>query len=326
MAHLTQEQRYTIERLKQNNFKQIEIAKIIGKSRSVICRELKRNCDKRSGQYRADLAQRKCAERHKQKNKNSFFNQEVEQYVRSLIQEDYSPEQIIGLSKKNGVKCVSHERIYQYVWKEKKEGGMLYKHLRNQGKRYRKRGAKKDKRGMIPNRRDIDLRPKIVEDKSRFGDLEIDLIIGKNHKQAILTINDRATGVLKMGKLKSKNAKEVSEKAYELLREWKPMIKTITADNGKEFAKHEEISQKLNVDFFFAKPYHSWERGANENLNGLVRQYFPKGYDFNLITDQEIKRIENKINNRPRKRFGYLTPNQVYLQLIKRDENVAFIT
>ena len=224
------------------------------------------------------------------------------------------------------IPCVSHERIYQFIWNDKKQGGQLYKHLRNKGKRYRKRGHSKDSRGLLVGRVDIDQRPAVVDHKERIGDLEIDLIIGKGHKQAILTINDRVSGMLIMGKVPSKQAVEIEKKSVELLQDWKPMIHTITSDNGKEFANHTNIAEQLNIDFYFAKPYHSWQRGANENLNGLVRQYFPKNHDFTTITDDQIKNVQNILNNRPRKRLGFKTPNEFFAQKINLDSSVAFIT
>ena len=172
------------------------IAIELEKDISSIYREIKRNSDVRNAVYKSDLANRKCSKRHKEKIKNPCFNLEMINYVRSLIEEDFSPEQIVGKSIKDGVSCVSHETIYKYIWKDKKKGGRLYIHLRTQGKTYRKRGASKDKRGQIIGRIGIENRPKEVEEKQRFGDLEIDLVIGKDHKGALLTINNQATGIL----------------------------------------------------------------------------------------------------------------------------------
>lgn len=327
MSHLTQEQRYTIQALLQVGTSRKIICEEIGKDKSVLSRELKRNADQRNGYYKADLAERKYQQRHQTKQKLVRFTDEVKTFVEILIKEDFSPEQIAGFAKNNQITCVSHERIYQYLWKDKRQGGKLYEHLRTQGKRYRKRGASKDKRGIITDRVDIEKRPKIVDEKQRIGDLEIDLVIGKNHKKAILTINDRASGKAQIALLKSKSAEEVKQKTVEILTEWKPFLHTITSDNGKEFALHQEIAKALDIDYYFAKPYHSWERGANENYNGLLRQYFPKKYDFNLITKEKLQEVENKINDRPRKRFGYLSPNFVFLQAINNGgKKVAFMT
>jgi IS30 family transposase len=325
MSQLTLAQRYTIAVLLKENFTQKQIAERLNKDKSVICREIQRNCDQRSGEYKADLAQKKCTNRHKLKRKRTVFVDEVKQYTEALLKKDYSPEQIVGYAKKENKGIVSIERIYQHIWLDKRKGGLLYTHLRNKGKRYRKRGAGKDNRGIIPGRTDIDQRPKIVEEKIRFGDVEVDLVIGKDHKKAIVTANDRVSGMVKLGLVNSKSANEVKEKIVKILSEWKPYLHTITSDNGKEFASHQEISKELNIDFFFAKPYHSWERGANENLNGLLRQYFPKNYDFRNITDDDIERIENKLNERPRKRFGFLNPKQVFLKLFNKSGPVAFI-
>jgi len=326
MGQLTVEQRYTIQVLKKQGIAQNKIAAEVGRCASVVCREIQRNCDKRGGEYKADLAERKCKARHSSKPKKVLFTADIQQFVETHLREDYSPEQIVGIANRTNQPCVSVERIYQFIWSDKKQGGDLYKHLRTQGKRYRKRGASKDKRGQIKDRNGIENRPAIVDEKSRIGDLEIDLVIGKNHKKAILTANDRASGKTKIALLNSKSAEEIQNKVTKLLQEWKPFIKTITSDNGKEFANHKEIAKKLGVEYYFARPYHSWERGANENYNGLLRQYFPKGYDFSLITEKQLKYVENKINNRPRKRFGFLSPNQVFLQSIINNGEIAFIT
>lgn len=326
MSHLTLGQRYQIEALINLGCKQNLISEIIGKDKSVISRELMRNCDKRSGLYKCNLAQQKCVTRHSDKPKNSCFTDEIMSYVKKNIELDFSPEQIVGVAKKESLPCVSIERIYQYIKKDKKQGGMLYKHLRCSGKKYASRGSVKDKRGQIKGRIDIDNCPKIVEERARFGDFEIDLVIGKNHKQAILTSNDRATGLLRMSKVKSKEANEIEKVAIDILGEFTSILHTITSDNGKEFANHINIAKQLEIDYFFAKPYHSWERGSNENLNGLIRQYFPKGSDFTTITVEQLKFVEDKLNNRPRKRFGYLTPNEVYLQSLTQNGKVAFMT
>lgn len=321
--HLTVEQRYAIFAMTQKAYTQKDIAEAIGVSKSTIGRELKRNCDKRSGRYVMDLAQRKADERKHNKFHYQRFTEPMKRKVKKLLKADLSPEQITGRCKLEGKEMVSHETIYQWIWADKRTGGELYKLLRRQGRKYAKRGSKNAGRGFIPNRVDIEQRPNIVEQKERFGDLEIDTIIGKNHKGAILTINDRATSRVWIRKLSGKEAAPLAKKTVSALRKVKHLIHTITADNGKEFAKHEEIAQKLELNFYFCKPYHSWERGANENTNGLIRQYIPKGTDFSEITDKQIRWIENKLNNRPRKRLRYLTPNEKFKQIINQN-SVAF--
>lgn len=294
--------------MKEAGHEQQHIAVAIGKSSSAVCRELRRNRDQRNDAYRADLAARKCAVRKKEKAKAERFTPAMRAYVEDLLARKYSPEQIVGVAKGEKRLIVSHERIYQHVWNDKKQGGSLHTHLRTRGKRYRKRGAAKDSRGIIIGRVDIDQRPAIVEKRKRFGDLEMDTIIGKNHKGAIVTINDRATGLLRMRKVASKEAQGVAQAAIAALKPWKHLLHTATSDNGKEFALHQRMADKLQLDFFFAKPYHSWERGSNENLNGLIRQYIPKKTDFSQLSDEFIQFVEDELNNRPRKRFGFRSP------------------
>ena len=320
MSHLTQEQRYTISVLKKEGYLQKDIAEKIGKHRSVLSRELRRNCDLRNGEYRAELAQRKYQKRKQEKRKRINFTDSIRVHIVSKLGQKYSPEQIVGDCARLAIKCVSVERIYQYIWKDKLQGGDLYKNLRNKGRRYKKRGSNKDSRGILTDRVDIDLRPKIVEERTRFGDLELDTIVGKDHQGGLVSINDRMTGLIKLSKITAKDAAQVEEKIVELLTEWKPLLHTLTSDNGKEFANHRRISSTLEVDFFFAKPHHPWERGSNENCNRLVRQFFPKGTDFTNISKQEIHAVEENINNRPRKRHGFLSPIQIF------NQKVAFVT
>ena len=324
MGHLTERQRYEISAMLQADYSKKEIYTRLKIGKSVFYRELKRNCDKRTGEYKPDLAQRKYEQRKREKPKFIHFTKEIKDFVVSGLKNDLSPEQIAGRAKLDNVKCVSVETIYQFVWKDKKQQGNLHKHLRNKGKRYRKRGSAKDSRGIIKNRRSIKDRPEIVDKKQRFGDLEIDTIIGKNHKKALLTITDRFTLMEWIVKLSGKNATELAQKTNEVLFPVKDFLHTITSDNGKEFAEHEQISQGLNVDFFFAEPYKSWQRGCNENANRLIRQYFPKGTDFELIDNQQIETVQNKLNNRPRKKLGFLTPNEFFL-LNLQNQKVALV-
>ena len=324
MAHLSSEQRYTIAQMKNKAYSRKEICLVIGKDKSVLSRELVRNSDARNGEYKAELAHKKYRQRQTRKPKKQYFTVKIRQAVEAGLQAYLSPEQIVGLAKRENRVCVSVERIYQYIWSDKKKGGNWHTYLRSKGKKYRSRGLSKDKRGQILGRVSIEKRPDLVEKRERFGDLEIDTIIGKNHQGAIVTINDRATGYLKMKKLVSKEAEALKEVSIALLAEWKPFLHTITADNGKEFSAHQEISKALEIDFFFAHPYHSWERGSNENLNGLIRQFIPKKTDFSQISDEYIQQVEDILNNRPRKRLDYQTPKEKLNKIIQN--NVAFVT
>ena len=313
------------------NFSQTTIATIIGKDKSVVSRELRRNRDMRNGEYRYKLAQRKYEERLKQKPKAVKFKAEVRERVEAMLAEDFSPEQIVGRCRLEGLGCVSHERIYQHVWADKRRGGDLYTHLRRKGRKYRKRGAGKDGRGIIRDRVPIDSRPAVVDEKKRFGDLELDTVIGRNHKGAILTVNDRATGLCWLALLDGKESEPLKNALINMLSPLKGVIKTATADNGKEFAAHREIAEALGIDVFFAHPYHSWERGANENMNGLIRQYIPKKSSFENLNDEDIQLIQNKLNNRPRKRLNFLTPIEYFCRNFEQlteniNKKVAFIT
>lgn len=301
--------------MKKARYQQKQIAEAIGKSGSAVSRELRRNCDRRSGVYNAELAARKSSQRKKDKPKAVRFTATMRAEVEGQLAQKLSPEQIVGVALREGRDLVSHERIYQHIWQDKKRAGHLHEHLRTRGKRYRKRGAAKDSRGIITGRVDIDQRPAVVEKRQRFGDLEMDTIIGRKHKGAIVTINDRATGMLLMRKVPRKESALVAVAAINALRKWKPLLHTVTSDNGKEFADHQQIASKLKLDFFFAKPYRSWERGSNENLNGLVRQYIPKQTDFDTLSDEFIQHVQDQINNRPRKRFNFDTPINEFKRL-----------
>ena len=325
MKHLTVEQRYTISVLLKEGKSQKEISRIIEKSESCISREINRNKDAKTGIYKNNLADRKCRERHRKKPKRSWLSDSLKEQIALYLKKKYSPEQIHGRFKLEGKQMVSHECIYQYIWKDKKQGGSLYSYLRTQGQRYRRRGRLTDKRGLITDRKSIDLRPQIVNEKERIGDLEIDLIIGKNHKGVLLTINDRVTKMAKIRLLPSKEAEEVAKGTIDALKDW-PFVKTITSDNGKEFALHQTIAKALNIEYYFAKPYHSWERGANENMNGLIRQYAPKKIEFSYLSKKTPQYIEHQLNNRPRKTLGYFTPYEVHLHKINQTEKIAFIT
>ncbi len=229
------------------------------------------------------------------------------QFAQDRLLEQWSPEQISGHA------AISPETVYQRVYANKRAGGLLWKNLRSQKLR-KKRYGKVERRGTISNRVSIDDRAAIVETRSRIGDWEADTVIGKNHRQAIVSIVERKTGFTLIQKVERKTALAVSQAMIGLLKPHRKKVHTITSDNGKEFAGHEEIASKLKANFYFAHPYSSWERGTNENTNGLIRQYFPKTRDFTTITQQEINMAMERLNNRPRKRLGYQTPNQVFFK------------
>lgn len=320
MAHITEEQRYTIEVMLRNGYKQSEIAKVTGKDKSVISREKKRNSDLRSGEYRSDLATRKYKKRMASKAKRIKFTPKIQKLVDKKLGQQWSPDQISNYDYGHSVEMVSHERIYQYIIEDKKSGGDLFLNLRRK-KKYRKRVGNKDNRGKIKDQVNIKERPSVVGKGQRVGDFEVDLVIGANHKGALLTINELTTGYTKVKLLESKNADEVSRMIVKVLKPYANICRTITADNGKEFAMHKFVSQQLGIDFYFADPYASWQRGANENYNGLLRQYFPKKTSFENITWRDVKKAERKLNMRPRKRLGFISPVDKINSLTK----VAFV-
>lgn len=320
MKHITSEERHTIAHLLSQKISPASIASQLNRSKSTITREMKRNSNQRTGEYQHELAERKAQERQTSKAKRNDYTTDIQAHVEQELAKKHSPEQIAGEAKLLGINCVSHETIYRKVWIDKQQGGILYEDLRNRSKRYRKRGAAKDNRGKLRNTTSIDKRPKVVEKRVRLGDLEIDLIIGNGHQGAILTINDRVSGLVIIEQLKGKQAAEISAATIARLKPYKEHLHTITSDNGKEFAGHEEIAKALGIDFYFAHPYHSWERGSNENLNGLIRQYIPKNTNISTLPTELFSEVEKALNKRPRKRHGYLSPQKIHQQLTKEQK------
>jgi IS30 family transposase len=238
---------------------------------------------------------------------------ETWQQIERLLREQWSPEQISWRLQLEGQRTVSHERIYLYIYADKRRGGLLHLHLRSQ-KKQRKRYGGYVRRGQIPNRIGIEQRPAIVTSKRRFGDWEADTIIGARHQGAILSLVERKSKLTRLYKLESKAASEVKDRIIAVLAPLAARVHTITVDNGKEFVLHEEITAALQAPIYFSHPYAAWERGLNENTNGLVRQYFPKKCDFTRITGTQVWQVEQLLNNRPRKTLGYRTPNEVFFK------------
>ena len=298
---LTRIQRYQIYALLKTGQNQATVAKVLNVHRSTISRELRRN----KGQcgYRPAQADSIAIKRHyKHRPKITLEDWTI---VESKLREDLSPEQISNWVKEHNNIEISHEWIYQYVWQDKRCNGMLYKHLRRR-KKYRKRSGNRDNRGKIPNRVSIEERPEIVERRERIGDWEADTIIGKGKKGAIVTLVDRKSRYLRMGLVSRRTKKAVTEMIISLLAGFP--VHTITCDNGKEFAGHEDIAKALGASIYFAHPYASWERGTNENTNGLIRQYIPKDTKFSELTHEDIAFVDNRLNTRPRKCLSFNPP------------------
>ena len=311
---LTSEQRYTISVLLQNRTKQKEIAKAINVSPSTVSREIRRNSGVR-GRYNWETAQANAVQTKRKKPGNHSIDKDVMEEARHLlVTEQWSPEQISGVLAKDG-KYISHETIYRMIRKDKAEGGTLYKHCRHKLKRRARPVG--GRRISIPNRTSISERPAEVDGK-RFGDFEMDTIVGRGNHGAIVTLIERSTSMLFMRKLKKgKNAKDLARTVIHLLSPFKEHVKSITTDNGTEFACHEMIGKSLGVTIYFADPYASWQKGAIENANGLIRQYVPKTETFEHVSHQQITKYSKKINIRPRKKLEFKTPHECFYEQIK---------
>lgn len=315
-TQLTQTQRYQIYAFLKAGFSQTDIALEIGVHKSTISREIRRNRGKKG--YRPKQAHSIAISRKQNANKHIKLTSDIIGLIEQCIRQDFSPEQVSGFLNRMYNIQVSHESIYQYVIADKARGGDLYRHLRHSHKKRKKRYGSYDRRGQIVDRVSIDERPSIVDTKKRLGDWEIDTVIGKRHKGVLLTIVERKSKFTLIKKLPKKQADMVAEAAIDLLNPYKKKVLTITSDNGQEFAHHKYIKEQLKTDVYFAHPYHAWERGLSENTNGLIRQYFPKGMNFQTITEKTVQLAIDRLNNRPRKTLGYKTPNEVFFQVIMK--------
>lgn len=311
---LTEEDRIEIYAMMQAGKKQNEIAFKLGVNPGTISRELSRNTGLRG--YRPKQAHQKALYRRTKAHKAVKMTPETINYIESKLSEEHSPEQIsqrMRLDPQWSGPVVSHERIYRHIWDNKADGGQLYKHLRIVGTKHkRKRRNSRDTRGMIKNRVGIESRPDIVEKKVRIGDWEGDTIVGKNHKGALVTLVDRKSKLTLIEKVENYTAEAVEQAIVSAMEYLPGRHYTLTVDNGKEFSSHENVASKLQIKVYFADPYSAWQRGLNENTNGLIRQYVPKASDVQIITREQIEHIMNRLNNRPRKSLGFLTPNEVF--------------
>ncbi|MCH8942234.1 MAG: IS30 family transposase [Bacteroidetes bacterium] len=311
--HLSKVERYQLSVLLKTENNIACIAKQLNVHRSTLYREVKRNSKPR-GSYDAFYANETSEIRKERFSKRRKLNLEMISFIRDKLEnQQWSPEQIKGYCNKNNIPMVSHERIYQYIYQDKADSGNLYKHLRTGNNKYKKRyGKHKNRKIVIKNKVSIDERPDIINNKQRYGDWEIDTIVGKEHKGAIVTLVERKSNFILIRKLKSKNAAHLATETIRLLAPYKYLVHSITSDNGVEFAKHEYISKKLNAEFYFAHPYSSWERGLNEYSNKLIRQYIPKKTNFDDYNTMDILTINDKLNNRPRKLLNFEKPIDIF--------------
>lgn len=310
---LTSEERVVLSTLKLQGLSMQKIADSMGRHRSTLYRELERNrCFHIDGSYRPSKAQRRTTARRRRSRRNSHYSDDDFKVVRKLLRKKYSPEQITGYLRRLKQPCFSHETIYLYIWRDKADGGNLWTHLRQSPKLRRKRYKAYDSRGRLADKRHITERPKSVETRRYKGHWEIDTVMGKGSTDCIVTLVERKTGFLMIGKLKDRSTRSLNKKTKRLISRDPLLFKTITANNGTEFHQYKNIEAHSEVKFYFANPYHSWERGSNENANGLIRQYIPKGTSMEHLTQQQCDHIANELNSRPRKRLQYHSPSELY--------------
>ena len=302
--------------LKQGKSK-TAIARELQRDRITIYREMHRNASPGEySLYNADPAQKRKDARSKNSRKKTAITGRMEEYIKNKLSKKWSPEQIANRAKLKGIPMVSHETIYQFVYDDKKKGGKMVNYLRRSHRTRKKRRNSYDNRGIIKDRTSIEKRPAIVNNQKRYGDWEGDTIIGKNHQGAIVTLVERKSLFLKVKKVNKREAALTAEGICSVMDDVKNKCHTITFDNGKEFAAHKDIEKYLETSIFFAHPYSAYERGCNENINGLLRQYIPKSTDLSSISDNYLLHVQNEINNRPRKKLGFLTPNEIFSKFV----------
>ena len=306
---LTSEQRYQISALKEIGYGPSKIAQELEVHKSTISRELSRNIGERG--YRPKQANEKALERRTNATARKRISAKTWEVVEEKLRQDWSPEQVSGWLEKRQEIRISHEWIYQYILTDKQVGGDLYTHLRQHGKR-RKRYGQYDRRGKLPQRVSIEERPQLVEQRQRLGDWEVDTLVGKGHRGALVSLVERKSRYTLLQPVTQRLANWVADATISLLQPFTDLVHTITGDNGKEFAEHVRIAETLKANFYFAHPYSAWERGTNENTNGLVRQYFPKKTDFSKVARSETKVAVDRLNHRPRKCLDFKSPFEVF--------------
>lgn len=309
---LTSGERYMLSALRTQGLNQSQIARQLGRHRSTICRELKRNCARFDGHYRPSKAIERTNGRRSRSRRNLHFTLTDLHQVNALLCKQWSPQQVSGHLRRKGVLGISHETIYRHVWDDKACGGSLYMHLRGARKNCRKRYGRNDSRGKLAGKRHISERPASVQARCQIGHWEIDTVIGKGSQHCIVSLVERKTGYVLIGKLESRTMEQLNRATLRIARRHADQFITITADNGSEFHGYALIEQALELKFYFATPHHSWERGTNENTNGLIRQYIPKGVDMDTLTQHDCNVIATKLNTRPRRRLDYRTPKECF--------------
>ena len=305
--HLSQEERYIVGTMRSTGKSQRAIALELGRSPSTICRERKRNVTRHDGGYRAEKAHSYAKTRRRQSKEEKLDASQWEA-VEELLREEYSPDQAAQRLAAQGDFEISHETVYKHVRRDKADGGVLWKHMRIMSKVGRKRRGSPVTRGKMAGKKHISERPEAANERDEIGHLEGDTVIGSDKRHCVLTMVDRKTGYTAIEKMTARTKEQANAAMARAIAKLCFPVKTITLDNGTEFHGFKEIEHAHGVQIYFATPYHSWERGANENTNGLIRQYIPKGKDMKSVNQWECDKIARKLNNRPRWRLGYETP------------------
>jgi IS30 family transposase len=311
---ITVEERYLLAVLRQLGYPAAAIARVVGRHRSTIGREVQRNQAHSDGHYRAELADWYARGRRSRARRNRRFGAADWARVEALVREDWSPEQVAGWLRRWGELAISHETIYRYIWADKRAGGALYQHLRGGRKRVRKRYGSYDSRGRLAGKRPITTRPAAADARSAVGHWEGDTMLGAGQAgPCVLSLVERKTGYLVLGQLRRRTSAEVNRRARHLIRAQPRPVRTLTLDNGTEFHEYGALERRTAIRCYFATPHHAWERGTNENTNGLIRQYLPKRQSMAHLTQHDCNRIARKLNRRPRKRLGFRTPEECYV-------------
>lgn len=309
-TQLAEGQRYQIDILLQTGKSQRAIARTLGVSSSTIYREVRRNSQVDG--YCAIQAQRISDRRRSSAVKARRITPDLIRKIEDLLRLDWTPEIIAGHLRREGGPGVSHEWIYQHIWRNRAEGGELFWYLPRRGKRYRRSRAN---RSLIPNRIGIEQRPEIVDSRIRLGDWEADTVLGSRRGAALVTLVERKSRFTLIGKVERKYADLTRQTIIKLLGRHRDKLHTLTGDNGSEFSEHERVSKALGLDFYFAHPYSAWERGTNEQTNGLIRRYLPKGMSFDDLSERDVKWVMDRLNHRPRKCLRYRTPHEVFYEM-----------
>ncbi len=309
---LTQGERYLIAAQRMCGYSPAQMARVLGRHRSTVTRELRRNATHHDGDYRAEKAHSYAVARRRRCRRRARFSAAEMARVARLIRRKWSAEQISGVLKKRGSLCISHETIYRRIRWDKHVGGDLWRHTRIMSKFGRKRYRSHDSRGVLPGKRSIAERPAAVDARRRLGHWEGDTVMGSDLRHCVLTLVERKTGFAIIKKLSARNTDEVTRAATHALRRHCRQFKTLTLDNGTEFHNYAVLEERFPLKVYFATPYHAWERGSNENFNGLLRQYLPKGTCMRNLTQAQCNHIADDLNHRPRKRHGFDTPANLY--------------